>query len=58
MAWLVNEIMQDLGLYNTVPGTFPEFITWIASSSIALAILAGMIKLFFWTIASVGKVGR
>ena len=58
MAWLVNEIMQDLGLYNTVPGTFPELITWIASSSIALAILAGMIKLFFWTIASVGKVGR
>ena len=58
MAGLVNEILNDLGLYGTTPTTFPELLTWLATVSIAAVILAGIIKVFFWTCATIGRRGR
>lgn len=50
MAELVNMLLQDLGLLTTTPGTFPELLTWIATSTIAAALVAGVFKTFFWVI--------
>lgn len=47
MADIVQMLLKDLGLYNSVPGTFPELITWIATVVIAAALLAGVIKTCF-----------
>ena len=58
MAGLVNEILQDLGLLGAAPQTFPELIVWIGSVSVAAALIGGLIKVFFWCCAKVGKVGN
>ena len=58
MAELVNEILQDLGLLSTTPGTFPELLTWLACSSISCTLVAGVFKTLFWGIINLGKVGR
>lgn len=58
MAALVNEILQDLGLFGTAPQTFPELLIWVGSVSVAAALIGGTIKAFFWCCAKVGKAGN
>ena len=58
MAELVNEILQDLGLFGTAPQTFPELFVWVGSVSVAAALIGGLIKVFFWSCVKVGRVGN
>lgn len=58
MAQLVNDILQDLGLLSATPGTFPELLTWLACSTIACALLAGVFRTLFMAIAYIRKAGR
>lgn len=58
MAGLVNEILQDLGLFGVVPQTFPDLFVWVVSVSVAAALLGGMFKVFFWCCAKIGKDGN
>ncbi|MDE7223502.1 MAG: hypothetical protein K2O34_06945 [Acetatifactor sp.] len=58
MAGLVNEILQDLGLFGTVPQTFPDLFVWIGSVTVAATLISGLIKVFFWCCTKIGQVGK
>lgn len=47
MADIVKMLLDDLGLYGTVPMTFPDLVIWIAVFVVAAALLAGTIKTCF-----------
>lgn len=58
MAELVNEILQDLGLFGTAPQTFPELFVWVGSVSVAAALVGGLVKVFFWSCIKIGRGGN
>lgn len=58
MSELVDMIMQDIGLYGVMPGTFPELLTWMSRSAIAVCLLAGMFKTVFWFISILDRTGK
>ncbi len=55
METLVNDFLNDLGLYGTVPTTFPELIVWVVTVTVAFSLIAGVFKTIFWAIAAMGR---
>lgn len=55
MAGLVNELLQDIGLFNTTPQTFPELFVWIVTVSVTVFIIGGFMKTFFWSCTKIGR---
>lgn len=57
MLELMKILLQDLGLYDSIPNSFPELIVWVTTFTVAATVLGCVIKTFFWAVSNIGKVG-
>ena len=55
MAVIVDYLLTDLGLYGSVPATFPELIIWVIKFVTAAALIAGIIKTCFIVCREIGE---
>lgn len=44
MVELVRSLLDDLGLYDALPTTFPELIIWVVTFVVGAALVAGTVK--------------
>ncbi len=47
MADIIKMLLDDLGLYEAAPTTFPELVVWVVSFTVAASLLAGVVKSCF-----------
>lgn len=55
MVEIVDYLLTDLGLYGSVPATFPELIVWETKFVVAAALVAGIIKTCFIVCREIGE---